>query len=55
MTGPAALAAHNNISAGLLRERETSRTPYFCTNATFGGAAWSGINKEPHGSEVRAD
>jgi hypothetical protein len=29
MTGPAALAAHRDISAGLLRERETSRTPLF--------------------------
>ena len=40
MTGPAALAAHYDISAGLLREREI-RTPHFGMNETFAGAAES--------------
>ncbi len=33
MTGFAAFAAHNDDSAGMLRERETSRPPVFRINA----------------------
>jgi hypothetical protein len=50
MTGPAALAAHKDISAGLLREREISRTPYFCMNATFAGVSETGKNMRAAGS-----
>lgn len=35
MTGFAAFAAHNDDSAGMLRERETSRPPVFRINAAF--------------------
>jgi hypothetical protein len=52
MTGPAALAAQYANSAGLLRERETSRTPYFCMNATFAGVSETGKNMRAAG--VRA-
>ena len=45
MTGPAALAAPYDNSAGLLRERET-RTPYFCMNATFAEVSESGKKHE---------
>jgi hypothetical protein len=41
MTGPAALAAPYDNSAGLLRERET-RTPYFRMNATFAEVSETG-------------
>ena len=50
MTGPAALAAQYPNSAGLLRERETSKTPYFCMNATFAGVSETGKNMRAAGS-----
>jgi len=49
MTGPAALAAHNDISAGLLRERETSRTPLFLYERDFAEARSQEKTGDPQG------